>query len=325
MELRLEINRKNKDRVYALINELLEVEDEERICRVAGNGSTDYRDHPDAHSSQVRDLLSPPSGTLNTSAYTLGKYISPIRARIVGSWGQFNSFFPVKAACRIIANLVSMNREESLRLDRFVAISVTEFKKRGLDRWRGFPSSGKPTAAGRYVWHFLTTAQEMGFIALRVPPGVRDTMPESLSDWDSCYLGISDVGYELAQLRNDLLDQAGNRQVLSASESKLIINHLKEIDSKGYGEFSLLMQVYLYLEEGHNGKDELRHWFEQNASFREYVGSWSRKIGSGSEIEGIRQLSNMGGTFAASKVALLRELGLVDSRRNKYGIVGRLG
>jgi len=325
MELRIEITQKNKERVFAVISKLLELEQQpSSLSPGEAERSSQEQASQENQVTQMQDLLSAPPKITNLPAYSLGKCSSPTRPQLVGSWGQFNSFYPVKAACRIVANSIALGREDNLRLDRFVLASLSEFKRRKMERLRGFPSSGKATAAGRYVWHFLTTAYEMGFLTLRTAPGVKDTMPESLSDWEMSFVGISDKGFEFARFDNDVFDHSNNVQVLSGDESSFILNHLKEIDSKGYREFSLLRDVYRFLGEGHDGKDDLRHWFEGNQSFRDYVASWSRKLGPGSEAEGSKQLSNVASTYAASKIALLRELRLVDYRRNRYDIVGEL-
>jgi hypothetical protein len=327
MDLRIEVTRKNKNRLFDLISELLELEDEPSV--LLQNASE--IDRSESKKTPQKDLnllmgdyLSPPPELPILPKYVLGNSSNPIRTKLVGSWGQFNSFYPVKAACRIVANLISVGQQETLRLDHFVRASLDDFRKRGLGRLRGFPSSSKVTAEGRYVWHFLTTGYEMGFLTLSAEPGAKDSMPESLSDWNVYSIGVSDVGLEFARMPNDILDRSAEAQILSSDESRLLLNHLKEIDVKGYREYSLLHDIFRFLREGHNGKNDLRHWFEEDTRFGEYVASWSRKLKAGSDEESSKQLANLASTYSASKIALLRELRLIDSRRNRYDVVGEI-
>jgi hypothetical protein len=102
------------------------------------------------------------------------------------------------------------------------------------------------------------------------------------------------------------------------------MSYLKKIDHEGYGEYSLLLSVYKFLSDGHNGKNELCEWFQHNEKFVEYIKSWSRKA-QRDDLTGFRdQINNLSITFAASKIALLRELNIIMNKRNDYTIVGAL-
>jgi len=326
MELTIRLSKKNKDRIIALINDLAELEDDDlsQNVRIEPPLQNTMAIPPDSRliGPVGDDLLDVPGHVSGLKPGKLGFAQNSERPGLVGSWGQFNSFFPMKAACIIVSNIILAKRNEDLRLDRFVDLSLQSFKKRNLSQYRGFPSTEKDTARGRFVWHFLSTAYEMGLLTLSANEGSDLMMPESLNDWERYHIGVSAEGLEFARIHNPLIMGNGNEQILTSDETKWMISHLKKIDSQGYREYSLLLGVYQFLREGHNGKDDLRKWFEENEDFRKYVKTWSRKARNGTEKESSDQLSNLAMTFAGSKVALLRELRIVDPRRNHYEIIG---
>jgi len=271
----------------------------------------------------LQDLLSVPRSGLQEKFPNYGIPKPNERGSSVGSWGQFNSFFPICAAARIAVNLDMLSRKDLLTLDRFANLSVTQFKIRKLSSARGFPSSDKPTAVGRYVWHFLITAHEMGLIRI-INSKEPETLPWSLSDWDSFVVEPTRSGYEFACFSSKFLDLQAKDQVLDQEAAAWIISHLKNIETMGYAEYSFLKNILTFLKKGNNGKEDLRYWLQNNERFKKYVATWSRKASSADVKLYMKQLSNLANTFASSKIALLRELRLVDPRRNHYEVIGSL-
>ena len=128
----------------------------------------------------------------------------------------------------------------------------------------------------------------------------------------------------LACFQSNIFDDLSEQQVLTDEERDWMISYLKKIDEDGYKEYSLLKDVYTFLSEGHNGKHDLWGWFKSNNKFVDYIKSWSRKAERGDEAAFKAQIGNLSMSFASSKVALLRELGVVKNKRNDYSIMGEL-
>jgi len=320
MELKIKITPENKDKVFQLISELLESETEGIIdIGVLQPGEIKTTQPPQFLAQDYLKIPKEVSGLENGHITEDNE-----QARRVGTWGQFNSFFPVKAALRILANLMEERNVDSIKLDEFVGICIDLFRKKKLEAYRGFPSSNKDTAVGRFVWHFLTPAQEMGLIKVKESNLEYDWIPNSQNDWGEVSITLTRQGLEFAMLKNNLFDSPSPRQILTEEEKEWIVEFLKRIDDEGYKEYSLLKDVFEFLKQGHNGKDDLWNWFEKDQRFIDYVKSWSRKARLGREEDVQKQIRNLAMTFSASKVALLRELGVVNNRRNDYTIMGEL-
>jgi hypothetical protein len=138
--------------------------------------------------------------------------------------------------------------------------------------------------------------------------------------WDSTYLSITKEGFEFCQLENRVLDWKAHEQVLTDPERDWVIRYLKKIDGEGFKEYSLLRGVF---EELKKKNIDISGWFERNESFRTYVKSWSRKKEDTAKFS--KQMKTVAIMFAQSKIALLREMGLVQNQRNDYTIIGSLG
>jgi hypothetical protein len=331
MELRIKITKENKDKIFRLISELLE-DSEGSTIDIGDLSITEGKAVSKVNSIEPKsekatipqtscqdDLLKKPKflqdlkpGIVNLSSH---------EAKFVGSWGQFNSFQPIKAALRILANKLTAENSRSMQLDRFVEICIGVFKRNELSKYRGFPSSDKDTAKGRFVWHFLTTAYYMGLIDITKQSEYFEGLPDTLNYWEEVSITITKQGLEFARLYSEFFDNSG-KQLLSREEKTWLISYLKDLDSKGYKEYSLLRDVYYFLKEGHNGKEDLWRWFQEDRRFNDYVRSWSRKKNDPAKLR--KQIENLSKTFAASKVALLREFGVVIDRRNRYGVIGDL-
>jgi len=318
MELRIEITKENKERVFELISALLE----EEATAVKPSFSM-------VKAQARRDYLSVPDNIEGLENGSVVRYGTPEdrKLQLVGTWGQFNSFFPIKAALRIIANLLSESKKGSVNLREFVFRCIDIFRKvkinnKKLRKYRGFPLRKKDSATGRFVWHFLIPAQEMGLIKITKSSLDYGGVPYSPNDWNKVYITITREGLEFARLKNPLFDGGGMEQVLEKDERDWIIKFLKEIDRKGFKEYTLLKDVFEFLKKGHNGKEQLWSWLENDSRFIEYVKSWSRKAKTPNELK--KQIAGLARTFSASKIALLRELAIVRNKRGDYTIINEL-
>jgi hypothetical protein len=100
------------------------------------------------------------------------------------------------------------------------------------------------------------------------------------------------------------------------------LSYLKKIDGQGYKEYTILSNVFEFIKEGHNGKDDLWTWFQNNPSFVDYIKVWSRKVDDPKAFKA--QVENLAPTFSAGKLALLREMGVIRNKRNDYTVIGEL-
>lgn len=318
MELRIEITKENKEKIFELISALLEEETTQPSFEI-GHEKAPIR----------RGYLSMPEKISGLKEGSVMKYggTRDTQTQLVGTWGQFNSFFPIKAALRILANLLSESKKDSTNFREFVFECTEIFRSmkisnKRLSKYRGFPLRKKDTAIGRFVWHFLIPAQEMGLIRITESSLDYKGMPYAPNDWNSVCITITREGLEFAMLENPLFDGTSMDQVLGENERRWIIKFLKRIEKDGFAEYSLLEDVYEFLKKGHNGKEELWSWFESDKRFIDYIKSWSRKSGKPAQLK--QQIASLAGTFSASKIALLRELGVVRNKRNDYTVIRRL-
>jgi len=319
MELNIKITKENKEKVFRLIGELLE---EGAGNEIALGSSSMTEAKKEAPPKRGANYLRIPNGMDNLIEGRV-KLDAPDAPR-VGNWGQVNSFFPIKAALRILANVLSERNVKSVELKEFVEICIKTFDEGGLNKYRGFPSSKKDTARGRFVWHFLTSAYYMGLIEVTESKLEEKGLPRTLLYWEDIKITITLPGLEFARLKNNVFDGLSSEQVLTEEEKEWVVKYLKRIDAEGFKEYSLLKDVFEFLKQGHNGKDDLWNWFQNDQRFIDYVRSWSRKTATGREEDLRKQISNLSMTYAASKVALLRELKVLENRRNRYKIIGQL-
>lgn len=318
LELRIKISKENREKVFALVSALLE--------------ESDRTVTPSPLPTKARALhnyLLVPKEVEELENGSTMKYGTPedLQLQLVGTWGQFNSFFPIKAALRVIANFLSEAKKDSVNLREFSLMCTDIFRRvkignKRLSKYRGFPLRKKDTAIGRFVWHFLIPAQEMGLIRIVRSSLDHNGIPYSPNDWSKVDIAITREGLEFARLKNPLFDGDSVEQVFGEDERRWILNFLKKIDAEGFREYSLLKDVFDFLKQGHNGKEELWSWFENDQRFMNYVKSWSRKGNMPSEFK--RQVENLARTFSASKIALLRELAIVRNKRGDYTIINEL-
>lgn len=301
LELKIRITPENSEKVIRLIREIV---GSEEILKIG-------RSEPRITANEVTSCLGPPP---KLSSLRHGKIVLSGAAEYVGTWGQFNSFFPIKAVLRVLSNVMSENNTSSINLQVLVDESIKSFKKARLKKFRGFPKHyRKESSIGRLVWHFMTTAHEIGLISLE---GM-DNIPTS--GWDEVYVSVTKEGYEFASLENQILDLNGKQQILTKEEGNWLIDYLRKIDNLGFKEYSTLKGVY---EELQKGNTHIAGWFEKNDTFSAYLRSWSKKKDDPTAFA--RQLETLSTTFAQSKIALLRELRIVQNKRNNFTILNPL-
>ena len=305
IELRVRITRENMEKVIQLIKELAELETEETVItgvKVETAGLFPTKTLP--------RYLSPPPELENLRS---GKIVLTPAAKHVGTWGQFNSLFPVKAVLRVLSHMVSENGGKPVNLQDLVHKSKSTFDLAGLKQYRGFPSSSKESALGRLVWHFITSAHEMGLVRIE---GAEEI---PIRGWEKVRISPTKEGLEFAKMKNLIFDEGSTKQLLSDAEREWILVYLKKIDGEGYKEYSFLQQIF---EELKKGNRDIAAWLENNRPFNNYVKSWSRKAKNEKKFR--KQVGNVASMFAQSKIALLRELGMISDKRNDYTVTGSL-
>lgn|GEM_PF-1377442 len=314
IELRIKITRENAEKIAQLIKELVQLEGEGLIvtgAEVAGAQEERWsRAEGLAFTKPLPDYLSPPPELAGLKSGH--PYLETSAAKHVGTWGQFNSFTPIKAVLRILCHTVSEKGGEAVNLQELVDRSREIFKTAGLARYRGFPSSNKDSAVGRLVWHFITPAHEMGLVRIE---GAKEIPARG---WGKVMISPTKEGLEFAGLKNHIFDERGTKQVLSDAEREWMLGHLKKMDAEGYKEYSFLLEVFGELKKGNT---DIASWLENNRRFINYVKSWSRKAGEEKKLK--KQLANVATMFAQSKIALLRELGVISDKRNDYTVIDK--
>lgn len=236
----------------------------------------------------------------------------------VGSWGMFNSFFPGKASLRVLAHMMDNANTEFIILQDLIDKIKEILLQAGYNKLRGFPNNPeKENSIGRLVNHFIRTYTNMGLFNIRVKTGNNKNVWNN--KWSEIEITLSKEGLEFARLHNRIFDYKESFQTLTKEEKEWMIAYLKRIDKEGYKEYTMLKNIFEFLKEGHNGKDDLWDWFQNNEVFRNYIKWWSRKKDDSEALE--NQIKNLSMTFAVGKIALLRELGIVNNKRNDYTIV----
>jgi len=247
--------------------------------------------------------------------------------KVVGSWGMFNSFFPGKAVLRILANMLDKEKTKTITLDTLTKKTSEETQLYNLSKLRGFPNNpNNNNSIGRLVYHFIRTFTDMGFFTVKPKEETKNNVWDE--PWSNIEITLTEEGLEFAKLRNKIFDNGDfsqasiEFQILTKDEKQWLTDYLKKIDESGYKEYSILKNVFDFIKQGHNGKDELWNWFETNPDFINYLKQWSRKTDNPEAFE--KQIKNLSITFAGGKLALLRELGVISNKRNDYTILGEI-
>lgn len=256
-----------------------------------------------------------------------GKVNSSDETQVWGSWLMFNDFFAPKFLARITAWKIFSQNKDYIRLDLLMEESCKIIESFNLNSLKGFPREiknqdiQKDSAVGRLVNHFLRTSTDMGLFNVReVKNPTKDIWRE---DWENIEVTLTEKGLEFARLENNMFDGVGKDQKLTKKEKEWLVEYLKQIDKKGYKEYTILKEIFNFLKEGDKGPHELRDWFKSKDKFRDYIKRRSKKARENDKVFH-RQLDNYAKSFSSAKVSLLREMGVVKDKRNDYGIIGDL-
>ena len=248
-----------------------------------------------------------------------GNVIIDDETKTWGSWLMFNDFFAPKLITRVLAWKLHEEETETILLSSLMSDVIKTIEESGLSKMKGFPNLNKDPKGERLVNHFLRTFTKMGLTFVKpLNPDVKDIWKEN---WEKIRVTLSIKGLEFAQMKNPVFDEQKTEQILSKEEKKWIIDYLKEIDEVGYREYSILKEVYNFIKEGNNGNKDLWNWFINNEKFRNYIPERSKRAREDPEIFQ-KQMENYARSFSTAKISLLRELGVINNKRNDYSITG---
>ena len=299
MEIKLVINKSNKEKILALLDQLVEAEG---IHGKEGPPQRELQVLADASivRTNVHDLLDSCYATQEVPVSA-----PSIANRPLGAWAMFNSFLPGKATLRILAHTLAERKAEHIPFGELIERSSQSFGPRGLGAFRGFPRSKKASSIPRFANHLVLPLGEMGMLSVRTTEGVQE-------------VGITKSGLQFSLLQNSVLDRRFNTEELSETERRWIIEHLKMIDQQGFKEYSALSSILSYIRTNNPERQQLVQWLATRPDFRESVKSTSKYSREQSKFN--RQLHNIANTYMSSKVALLRELGILDNTRGVYSV-----
>lgn len=251
-----------------------------------------------------------------------GKLILDDESKSVGLWGMFNDFFSGKAILRICANMLIKQKLDYIKLSDLIEKTKEVIIKNNLSHVKGFPKKmDSESSIGRLVYHFLYSYYKLGLFDAKLSD---NSDKERL--WnekpDKILIKPTKEGLEFAKLKNTLLDEHNEDQVLTEEERAWLIKYLKDIDKKGFKEYSWLYDIYSFIKKGNNGKQDLWAWYKNNQKFINYIKGWSNKSDIPKKFE--EQIDNLAQMFGSCKVSLLRELGVIKNKRDDYTIIGEL-
>jgi len=251
-----------------------------------------------------------------------GKPVLDDETKFVGLWGMFNDYFSGKGLLRICANMIYWGKKENVTLTSLIESTKHVVKQENLSSLKGFPKDIKnDSSVNRLVYHFLVGFYKMGLFEVELKePSKKDNLWNH--DWDDILIKPTSEGLEFARLKNKVFDEKKYEdQTLTKEERDWLLNHLRAIDKIGFKEYTLLNEIVSFMKRGKTGKD-LEKWFAGEERFKSYMRSWSAKTNNAKEFE--KQISSLSTTFSASKISLLRELGIIKNERNKFDVIGKL-
>lgn len=314
MEIRIDINKYNKDKILKLLDALVEAEatnqEQSKQPRTKIEESTNkatneeaYKDHAryfDRPVSYIKELL--PESEIRPAKFGLGTNF------------LFNSFFAAKAMLRVIANLIN-EKKAPVSTEEVLKIFFGATKARGLQQSKGFPKEREQkhegSAENRPLYSIIFPLSELGFL--------------KIEDKKIC---LTNAGLDLAMLNNPKLDQNAE-SLLSEEETSLITSHLKQIDKEGYKEYTLLKSFIDYIKEKqlHNrtiSYQDLTKYFSSSQEFVDYLyknSKFGKKNLPKESHDFANRLKRESQAIASSKISILRELGVLESKRNSYDIL----
>lgn len=252
-----------------------------------------------------------------------GKIIVDKESSKVGLWGMFNDFFSGKALLRISANMLEKEKKEYVSLNQLIESAKKIMNDRKLLSLKGFPNDiDSDSSVGRLVYHFMAGFHKIGLFEVKTI-GIQEGKSIWNYSWDDLMIRPTKEGLEFARIKNKVFeDKDYENQTLTNEESKWMIKYLREIDKKGFKEYTILKQIVDFIREGNNGNKDLWGWFKKNPNFITYIKDWSSKNNNQKAFE--KQLTNLSQTFSSGKISILRELGIIKNKRNDYTIIGEL-
>ena len=254
-----------------------------------------------------------------------GKIVIDYETKRVGLWGMFNDFFSGKFLLRVSANMLIEEKKDFVSLRDLIEKSKIIMLQKDLLTLKGFPNDiNAESAVGRLVYHFLAGYHKMGLFEIKLNRASEDMKENMLNEpWENVLIRPTSEGLEFARLKNHIFDEHDyENQILTEEEREWMINYLKTIEKKGFKEYYLLNQIVSFLKKGKTGNKDLWDWLKKNPEFVSYVKERSGKSKNPKAFE--RQLENLSKTFGASKISLLRELGIIKNKRDDYTIIGEI-
>ncbi len=250
-----------------------------------------------------------------------GKVISDHETSIVGLWGMVNDFFSGKALLRINANLLNETKKDYISLFDLIECAKNTILYNKLTKLKGFPNDvTADSSVGRLVYHFIDGFHKMGLFEIKPLKKMEGEKIWS-EDWKNILIRPTEEGLAFSRLSNKVFDEKNYEdQTLTVVESEWLLQYLREIDKKGFKEYTLLKEIFFFIKNGNNGNKDLWAWFKKNPSFIKYIEAWSGKKDNPKAFE--KQINNLAQTFSSGKISLLREIGIIKNKRNDYTIIG---
>jgi len=299
----INITKENKDKILQLIAQLVEAENQELKTKTGESKTSSYIEYSkymNKPQSDIDNLLV--NGDIKPSEFGFGMSF------------LFNSFFAAKAMLRVIANLTNEKKkpiEKDLALDIFIKAA----KARDLQRYNGFPKE-KPkkherSEVTRLTYSALLPLSKIGMLKI-----------------DGTKLILTKEGFNFAVLYNPKLDE-NKEELFSEEERGYLIDYLKEIEMRGFKEYSFLKQIVDFIKKKTAEKEniifrDLVEFLKGNQNFIDYIYKNTKFSKKGIPKESktfLNKVERIIQVTLASRLAILRELRIIEDRRNSYRII----
>lgn len=309
MKIEISITKENKDKVLKLLDELVEAESspnkgaEETKKEEFEVENQPYGKYFNKPINYPKELV---ANQFNVPSSDFG----------IGRHFLFNSFFAAKAMLRAIANLaIETNApvEETKVLEVFYKAS----KARKLQNYNGFPNEREKikyqqSQINKALYSLIIPLNEMGFLRR-----------------ENGKLLLTQQGLNFAVIENPKLDK-NIEEPLSEEEIRYLISYLKEIDNKGYKEFSFLKNLLNFIKEKKSRNEPLTYqdlvnFVMSNQKFVDFFYNntkFGKKNRPKSGPEFAQKLKNAAQAAVSARVTLLREFKILADRKGKYDLIG---
>lgn len=314
MEIKIGINKYNKDKILKLLDALVEAEttnqEQSKQPKPKIEESTDKTANEEAYRDYARYFDRPIS---YPNELLLESEIQPAKFGL-GTNFLFNSFFAAKAMLRAIANRIN-EKKAPVSIEESLKTFFDATKARGLQEYKGFPKEREQkhegSAENRPLYSIIFPLSELGFLRI-----------------EDKKIYLTKAGLDFAMLNNPKLDQNAE-SFLSEEETSFITDHLKQIDKEGYKEYTLLKSFIDYIKERqlHNkavSYHDLTKYFFSNQEFVDYLyenSKFGKKNLPKESHDFVNRVKRESQAIASSKISILRELGVLESKRNSYSIL----